>query len=183
MNKKTCSLCKINKPLDQFGKHSKEIDGLCCWCKQCKKKKDKLYYEANKESILARNEKAKKLICSKKLMEYRRKWKSKNFEKVNSDGMKRYARKTNQTPAWLGKADYAEIDGFYLFCKVFNSYKTVRDDKLQVDHIVPIRGKKVSGMHVPWNLQVITSRDNVQKSSKFNPSVYHQQGRCAFIKD
>ena len=107
----------------------------------------------------------------------------KNFEKVNSDGMKRYARKTNQTPAWLGKADYAEIDGFYLFCKVFNSYKTVRDDKLQVDHIVPIRGKKVSGMHVPWNLQVITSRDNVQKSSKFNPSVYHQQGRCAFIKD
>ena len=183
MNSKTCSLCKSDKPLDQFGKHSKEVDGLCCWCKQCKKNKDKLYYEANKMSILARNGKTKKSMGSKKLMEYRNKWKEKNVSKVRADGMNRYAKKTNQTPSWLEKAHHAEIEGFYLFCQIFNSYKKNREDKFQVDHIVPIRGKSVSGLHVPWNLQVMTSRDNVQKSSKFNPSIYHQQGKCAFIED
>ena len=71
------------------------------------------------------------------------------------DAAKR-ARKIQATPPWLTKEHKAEIAAIYRRCPPGH----------QVDHIVPLRGKTVCGLHVPWNLQILTKYENLKKGNK-----------------
>lgn len=63
------------------------------------------------------------------------------------------------TPSWLNDQQQTEMKEIYNTCPETHN----------VDHIVPIRSKLVCGLHVPWNLQHLTIKDNSQKSNLFWP--------------
>ena len=68
--------------------------------------------------------------------------------------------RTTVLQPWVTQAMVAEMDGLYQFCRIFSGF--------EVDHIVPLNGKAVSGLHVPENLQVLTVRANRQKGNKYD---------------
>jgi hypothetical protein len=77
---------------------------------------------------------------------------------------KRKADRLKRTPQWLDSFQLEQIKQYY---KKAQSITENTGVKHHVDHIVPLRGKTVSGLHVPWNLQIITAIENGIKHNKF----------------
>lgn len=90
-------------------------------------------------------------------------YKKNNPDKRMADVAKRRCAKLQRTPVWLNADDFWLMEQAYdlaaLRSKVFGF-------QWHVDHILPLQGKKVSGLHVPLNLQVIPWIDNVRKANK-----------------
>ena len=112
---------------------------------------DAANYEKNKEDRLAvqakYRAKNKEKIAAKKANH-----RKENPGKINAWNAKRRAQKLKATPKWLTKEDYKIIAGFYI-----EAAKLTKETDIShhVDHIVPLQGKNVSGLHVPWNLQIL----------------------------
>jgi hypothetical protein len=64
---------------------------------------------------------------------------------------------------WTTPAQQVEIDGLYLFTECFPWF--------EVDHIVPLNGETVSGLHVLGNLQVLSRKENRAKGNRFCPAL------------
>ena len=77
---------------------------------------------------------------------------------------KRQAAKLQRVPKWLTDQDFKVIQAFYSIAAMLERENGI---PYHVDHIIPLQGKKVSGLHVPSNIQVIPGSDNVKKSNKF----------------
>ena len=130
-------------------------------CPKCYKDYKKKYYNDNiEEQRLARklykeNHKAKIKIAN-------RKWLEDNRGIHNSNVRKREAAKLQRTPKWLTELQLTEIKELYI---VASELSWLSEGGLHVDHVVPLQGKEVSGLHVPWNLQIIPAYDNWSKSN------------------
>ena len=72
--------------------------------------------------------------------------------------------KDERQPSWLNVGHLFEMESIYNYCAALRSAGL----DYHVDHIVPLRGNTVSGLHVPWNLQVITGAENMSKGNCFN---------------
>ena len=68
------------------------------------------------------------------------------------------ASKKQAMPRWLLEEDLEEIK---------RMYEVAYKENKHVDHIVPLNGKNVCGLHVPWNLQLLTQEENCSKGNKF----------------
>jgi hypothetical protein len=132
------------------------------------KRNQKKYYEDNKE----------------RLKEGFRDYYKNNRETIRQRGKKHYednkalylmysrTRKATikkRTPPWLSDEQFSEIKDVYLNCKSISESTEILH---HVDHIVPLCGKNVCGLHVPWNLQILKAEDNLGKSNK------HESDSC-----
>lgn len=84
---------------------------------------------------------------------------SNNKDKKRSWDASRKAVLTKAQPSWLTDKQKADILHFYSQAWQLG---------LEVDHIVPLRGKTVCGLHVPWNLQLLSRSANASKNNKFD---------------
>lgn len=76
----------------------------------------------------------------------------------------RRAQKNKATPDWLTDTQLNEIQQFYWLAQ---DLKLVTGECYHVDHIVPLKGENVCGLHVPWNLQVLPADINLSKGNKY----------------
>jgi 5-methylcytosine-specific restriction endonuclease McrA len=119
---------------------------LTPYCKACSAARAKKQYWENKS-----------------LRERKLAYKRSNVDKYNALDAKRRAKKFNATPSWLSQEQLEEIECFYSTARAFKMYT---GEAYCVDHIIPLQGEMVSGLHVPWNLQVLTEADNISKKNK-----------------
>lgn len=139
----------------------------------------KRHYEANKQAKIEYQRKWRE-ENREAHREYSRKWNTENKEaarerivswyKANPGKRTFHSSKRKQavlkaTPTWLSEEQLNDICTTYELSAWCSS---VMNTLYHVDHIIPLQGKTVCGLHVPWNLRVIPASVNMSKGNKYN---------------
>lgn len=149
--------------------------GNCSDCMRVWRRKNSRSLQAKLRNWQKRNPERVKSYKKRKpwlAREYRAKYYAKNIDALRACGRaraaerrrlrpdakrenqaKRRASKLSATPRWV---DRTELKRIYAACP----------RGLVVDHIVPLMGKEVCGLHVPWNLQYLTRSENSSKNNR-----------------
>ena len=149
-------MCSASKSFDWFSKNKTMKDGFQAYCKECNKELRKQYKHKSKQYASKFREQNKEL-CNSRIKQ----WKQNNKGLINSYTAKRHAAKMNRTVAW---ANLEKIKSYYDVCSFFNEVNGYI--KYHVDHIIPMQGDTISGLHVENNLQVILAQDNMRKGNR-----------------
>lgn len=189
----TCTKCFAEKPEADFHKDRKSSNGISRRCKECaclnsrkwnaenknrkreagknwakenserKREIDKQWRQDNAE----RKRENDRLYCennSAKQVEKVRQWRINNADRLRpmraAEQARRRAAERKATPSWANKE---MIDWLY---KITAKYSEMTGVKHEVDHIVPLNGKRACGLHVESNLRIIPASENRMKSAK-----------------
>lgn len=136
---------------------------------QKKREYQKAYAKAYPERIAA-TKRNRKESTKQNDNRVKAEWARRNRGRVLAWCRARQLAKIQRTPSWLSEYELWVIEQIY---DLAAARTKLLGFQWHVDHIVPLRGKTVSGLHVPWNLQVIPGSENSRKGAK----LYEQQVR------
>ena len=173
---KRCSNCGENKSLTDFyqkrrKRNGKLIVGHRATCKICdaqltkirfsteKHKKYKADYDRRRREYLGEKfRQQSRDFYARTTSERRAKvkaWQKSNPEKHNSYSAQGKIVKLRACPPWVNRVEIQSV------------YRSAKQNGMQVDHIVPLRHSLVCGLHVPWNLQLLSKAENCRKRNRF----------------
>ena len=177
---KICTACEQEKPREEFYRCTSTDDGLQYRCKPCDKKRNKgrhrstpaasrAWRQANPDHERVRairdpgRHKRQYWKDPEKKRAITRRWSKQYPHKAAANAAKRRAVKLRATPPWLTVADHAEMAGQHHFAAIMTQ---ITGWPHEVDHGIPLQGRGVRGLHVPWNLRAITEGENRRKHNK-----------------
>jgi hypothetical protein len=169
MPTKICKTCQTLKPISEFYKQAARGGyGVRGSCKVCDNQKKKEYRQTLGDNLLERKrqeyERNKEVRLANK-----KQYRQNNKGKINALVAARKKVIKQRTPKWLTETDKQMIVDIYnlaaLKTKIFGF-------SWHVDHVIPLQGKTVSGLHVPNNLQVIDGIENIKKKNKVLENVW-----------
>jgi len=175
---KTCSCCRLDKPLEEFNKESSRKDGHQRYCRTCVKERAAKRYSEKREELLAQS----------------REWHLQNRESVldrkRTNYAKNQAKERSRSLAWknanLGQANqtariatiqrdaipvWADMEAMKAIYQAAAELSRATGARYHVDHIVPIRNEIVCGLHCEANLQVLTHSQNSKKGNRHWPDM------------
>lgn len=158
---KFCVTCQENKPFNSAvgnGTKARGFYGLRCWdCYLADEAARKKTY--TKEALAGAQRRHYLKVSSPEYLakhnERAKQWAKDNPAKANAKTARRKTQKLQQMPIWADEAKIAQV------------YAKAQELGLSVDHIVPLRGKTVSGLHVHYNLQLLPHNENSAKGNKW----------------
>ena len=162
---KLCTNCNTEKPLTEFYKNGKESQ-----CKTCLKRAAYLRLYPNQDAPKGQKSSPERKQTQtryrernrEKIRAGQRKWVKENKPKVLARTHVYQAAKQNATPKWLTLDQHRQM--LAIFIKAAELTKELGPH--EVDHIIPLCGQNVSGLHVPWNLQILPRFENRSKHNK-----------------
>lgn len=138
---------------DYFAQYNKSEAG---------QKAKQAYYERNRNAVIARAQ-ARPDADKRK---YRKVWDAENIELVRAKTKNRRRKHRLATPPWITRKQKTEMRSLY---QIAITMTKLTKERYVVDHIWPLQHPDVCGLHVPWNLRVITRKENAEKYNKLPP--------------
>jgi len=168
---KHCHKCDTTKNTSEFYKNKSTKDGFQAQCKSCgqqlrkdnpeKLKQQNAQWRSNNVERDKQNRARWKKDNANRNKQTLAQWKKDNADKQNAYGAKRRAAEIQRTVPW---ANLNTIRAFYTEAQRLTNETGVVH---HVDHILPLQGTNVSGLHIETNLQVLPYYENLSKSNNY----------------